>query len=122
MGRGRITGLLILSLTIAAHAQSLPDISDPAALNGGTSVTANLGGTMFTPAAYDSGNALFMIAYSFVTPAAMTSPSFGSCGVAWRSPTANDWGCAIYSDSSGSPGVLLCSAFSSAAPTAGGYT
>jgi hypothetical protein len=95
---------LVLSMPLVAQMPILPGVLGPPLAASGTSVTVNLGGTGYDTTAQDSGNALFIFASEFVTPSAMTAPSFNSCGVAVTSPdSANpDWGCAIFADASAS--------------------
>ena len=72
----------------------------PQAASSGTSVTVNLGGTQVNTLIPDSGQGLYVSYATFVTPASMTSPSFGRCGVYFTSPdsTNPDWGCGLWPD------------------------
>lgn len=87
----------------------------------GTTVTVNLGGT--TQVGTDSGNGLFMIATPFTVPSGGSNYSWGSnCEVYYVVGGAGENGCAIYADSSGSPGNLICGMASATSLTSAVWT
>jgi len=97
----KIIILTLFLLPVSINAQILSAIAWQQAVVSGTVVTSHLGGTAAslstTP---DTGNALNLYYDGFVTPAVMSSPSWGSMHVYWGSPDASapNWGAALYAD------------------------
>jgi hypothetical protein len=98
-----------------------------AASGGGHLVTAYLGmAGVGVSGGYsnDAGNALYIFFLPIVTPANMTNPSWGSNAyMNWSVVDSGTpaWGLALYSDSSGSPGSVLCAANTSTVATANAW-
>jgi hypothetical protein len=118
-----IASVLFAQSTVLTKSTVLTGTTKLGAVNLSHQVTANLGDTGVNLASgysSDGGNGLFIFWIPIITPANMTNPSWGTPNMHWLVVDSGTpaWGLALYSDSSGSPGTLLCSAYSGTVATA----
>jgi hypothetical protein len=105
-----LLALLFPLLTMGQFVATVPAVSSPT----GTSVTVNFGlpGASLDDVPENGIPLVVEFTTSFTTPAAMTSPSWGSVGMYWISPDAAhpNWGVGLYGDASASGTVTTSGA------------